>query len=366
MKKLKRAGKRFKGFTVGMDVHKKFIEYVVMNRQGDEVAKGRMKTSWEEIVKLLEAWMKEGAVQVAFEASGSCYWIFDGLVKKLGRERVQVAHAGKVKVIAESGEKNDENDAWWLAYLQWDRRLPKSYLPEGVLRELRIAGRELRYVTEQRADLLRRFRSLMTQQGEVLPKSWWTSRAKRQVAREKVRSAQGTLKCALQKLYRQIESLREDRRFWEKALEKLSKEFPDVEVIQKEMPGLKKITAAVTYGELGDPRRFRSEKAYAKATGLTPRNRSTGGKKLKGGMTKEGSAHARWAFTRAVVACLKCKKGDGLVIGDWVRRRMSHKPKKMVLVAAARKLAEGVWRLFSYGEAFDLKKAFPVPKRRSA
>ena len=171
MKKLKRAGKRFKGFTVGMDIHKKFIEYAILDRRGNEVGKGRIGAQWEEIERLLDAWVKKGAVQVGFEASGSCYWVFDRLVEKLGREQVVVAHAGKVKVIAESGEKSDENDAWWLAYLQWDRRLPRAYLPEGMLRELRIAGREYRYVTEQRGDLLRRIRSLMMQRGVRLPRS---------------------------------------------------------------------------------------------------------------------------------------------------------------------------------------------------
>lgn len=366
MKKLKRARKRFKGFTVGMDIHKKFIEYVILDRRGNEVAKGRMGARWEEMERLVDGWLEKGAVQVGFEASGSCYWVFDRLVEKLGREKVVVAHAGRVKVIAESGEKNDENDAWWLAYLQWDRRLPQAYLPEGVLRELRIAGREYRYVTEQRADLLRRLRSLMMQRGVRLPKEWWTSKVKRKVVREEIVKLGGTLRRAVQRVHRQIRVLGKDRTYWEKVMERLSKELPDVKVIQEGMPGLKKITATIAYGELGDPRRFRSEKAYAKATGLTPQNRSSGGKKQKGRITKEGSIHARWAFTRAVVACLKCKKGAGLVMGDWVRHRMRNKPKKMVLVAAARKLAEGVWRLFQYGEVFDLKRAFPGPRRRAA
>lgn len=288
------------------------------------------------------------------------------MVEKLRREKVVVAHAGKVKVIAESGEKSDENDAWWLAYLQWDRRLPRAYLPEGKLRELRIAGREYRYVTEQRADLLRRIRSLMMQRGVRLPKQWWTSKVKQKVVRGEILKLRGTLRRAVQKLRRQILSLGKDRRYWEKVMKHLTKELPDVEVIQEGMPGLKEITAAIAYGELGDPRRFRSAKAYAKATGLTPQNRSSGGKKQRGRITKEGSLHARWAFTRAVVACLRSKKGAGVVLGDWVRHRMRNKPKKMVLVAAARKLAEGVWRLFQYGEVFDLKRAFPRPRRRTA
>ena len=34
----------------------------------------------------------------------------------------------------------------------------------------------------------------------------------------------------------------------------------------------------------------------------------------------------------------------------WVLRRAKTRPKKKVIVAAARKLAEGVWRLFALGE----------------
>jgi hypothetical protein len=45
----------------------------------------------------------------------------------------------------------------------------------------------------------------------------------------------------------------------------------------------------------------------------------------------------------------------------WVLRRSRGRPKKKVIVAAARKLAEGVWRLFALGEEFDLARAFPGP-----
>ena len=45
---------------------------------------------------------------------------------------------------------------------------------------------------------------------------------------------------------------------------------------------------------------------------------------------------------------------------QWIEERGRHKPKRKVIVAAARKLAEGVWRLFALGEAFDLARAFPV------
>jgi transposase len=362
MKKLKRAKRRFKGFTLGLDVHEKYIEYAVINQRGDDAGKGQIRSEWKEIEKVVQAWRKKGRVQVGFESSGSCYWVFDRLVAELGRKQVRVAHAGKVRVIAESGEKNDENDAWWVAYLLWDRRLPESYLPEGVLRELRIAGREYRYVTELRADLLRRIRSQLRQEGRKLPKQWTTSKVKRKLTREEIRKVEGTRGQAVRLLYREIMALGKVMRFWRKKMRELAASLPEVKTIQEEMPGLKAVTGTLAYGELGDPRRFKSEKAYAKATGLTPLNRESGGKKIRGPISKAGSVHARWAFTRAILGCLRCRKGPGLAIGNWVRHRMGKKLKKVVIVAAARKLAEGVWRLFNYGEVFDLARAFPQPK----
>lgn len=362
MKKLKRAKKRFKGVTLGFDAHENFIEYAVINQRGDDEAKGRIGTQWKEIEKVLSYWRKRGAVQVGFEASGGSYWLFDRLVAELGREQVRVAHAAKVKVIAESGEKNDENDAWWVAYLLWDRRLPEAHIPEGMLRELRIAGREYRYVTELRANLMRRLRSQMKQEGLKLPKQWWSSKVKRKLAREEIKKVRGTRGLAVRLLYREIMLAGKAMRFWSKKMSKLAEHIPDVKTIQEQLPGLKAITGTLVYGELGDPRRFKSEKAYGKATGLTPLNRESGGKKMRGPISKAGSVHARWAFTRAVLACLRCQKGPGLQIGNWVRHRMGRKLKKVAIVAAARKLAEGVWRLFNYGETFNLARAFPQPR----
>jgi hypothetical protein len=65
---------------------------------------------------------------------------------------------------------------------------------------------------------------------------------------------------------------------------------------------------------------------------------------------------------------MRCKQGPGVNVKYWVLRRMQHRSKKAVYVAAARKLAEGIWRLFQLGEEFDLAKAFPggMAAKRSA
>ena len=117
---------------------------------------------------------------------------------------------------------------------------------------------------------------------------------------------------------------------------------------------------------MGDPRRYRSPKAYAKATGLTPGYRESAGRRKSKGITREGSAHVRWALTRAVLACMRCRQGPGLAVRRWVDARLRRRSKKDAMVAAARKLAEGIWRLFHLGEAFDVTRAFGGPDRAVA
>ncbi|MHB1157080.1 MAG: transposase [Phycisphaerales bacterium] len=95
-------------------------------------------------------------------------------------------------------------------------------------------------------------------------------------------------------------------------------------------------------------------------TGLTPGYRASGGRVQKKKIAREGSSHVRWALTRAVLACSRCKHGPGVSLWQWVMKMSRRKPKKAAMVAAARKLAEGVWRLFAWGEQFDLRRMFPA------
>jgi transposase len=346
MKKLIRKPVHFKGLTVGLDLHKKFIEFAVLDQRGDQSAGGRIAWEQEELRKFINKWKQAGEVQVVVEACGCFVWVFDLLSELLGPAHIHVAQPGKIRVIANSQEKNDANDAWWLAYLLYEGRLPEAFVATGKLRELRIASREVRAYVEERSDLLRRFSAHLAQSGHKPPKEWHRSRVKREVVKKLLAALKNAYTPALLRLERQIRRLSKEIAFWCARVKQLCVSFPAVQTMIEEMPGLGPTTAATVYAELGDPQRFKSEKAYAKATGLTPGYRITGGKKMAGAITRAGSAQARWALTQAAMACKRC-------------RREQHRKRKKVVVAAGRKLAEGIWRLFALGECFDLAKAFP-------
>lgn len=362
MKKLRRRPQRFEGISIGLDLHQKFTQYSVLDQPGDERANERVSSCPQALGELIERLEAEyGAVQVALEASGCFLWAFDLLAARLGRDRVHVAAPSKVRAIADSQEKNDENDAWWLGYLLWEGRLPEAFVAEGDLRELRIASRELRSVVDERSDLMRRMRSHLRQLGLGFGKSDWASvagRARITELVERVEAEHGVRGEAVARLWTRIGRMDEQVEHWRGRVDELASRFDQVRLMDEQLPGVGPTIAAAVFGELGDPSRYRSAKAYAKATGLTPGYRESGGRRSKLKITREGSAHVRWALTRAVLACLRCQRGPGLAVRRWVEKQSRRKSKKAAMVAAARKLAEGVWRLFALGEAFDLARAF--------
>jgi hypothetical protein len=294
------------------------------------------------------------------EACGCFVWIFDLLVEELGRAQVHVAQPGKMEVIGKSQEKDDASDAWWLAYELYERRLPEAFVAEGQLRELRIAVRELRWCTDARSDQLRRFLSHWAQMGGQVSRGWHVSKAKRAPVREMVKQVQGERGRALRRLYNMILRQTREMRYWRRRVEELSRGFSEIAKMEEQMPGLGLVTASAVYAELGPAQRFKSAKAYAKATGLTPGYRITAGKVRGRVITKAGSRLARWALTRSALSCLRCRQGSGAQVKYWMVKRMKSKPRKKVLVAVARKLGEGIWRLFNFAEGFQLEKAFPV------
>ena len=52
MKKLTRKPVHFKGLTLGLDLHKKFIEWCLLDRRGNERDKGRIGSERGELAKL--------------------------------------------------------------------------------------------------------------------------------------------------------------------------------------------------------------------------------------------------------------------------------------------------------------------------
>ncbi len=359
MKKLSDPVRKVNAQSVGLDVHKGVTVFSVLDAQGRLTREGRIPSRRAELDRLISELLADGEAHFAIEASRSSLWVYQVIRAHVDEAHAHVAQAKKIRAIANSNAKNDQNDAWWLAYLTYEGRLPEAHVPPAKILELRIATRERHSAVRRRTQIISRLKAHFAQVGEVVPGSSIKTRAARLFIAEKALEAAGmrgrALRSCIDELAYQDAAIEE----WEQAIEEISATLPAVELVEREIPGVGKALAASIVAEASEITRFHSAKAFGAATGLTPSDRSTSGRTKHGGISRDGNPHLRWALTQAAMGCLRMRRGPGLAVGDWIRtkqKRMGNKARARA--AGGRKLAEAIWRLFHLGECFDAARAF--------
>jgi transposase len=343
--------------VLGLDVHKKLTVFCLLDAAGDIAREGQVATEPLALAKLFDATLDDRA-HVALEACGLSLWIYDVLVGRLGADRVHLAQPAAVLPIAESKHKNDRNDAWWLAFLAFDGRLPVAYVPPAAYREVRTAARERLEAVRMRVRAIVRLKAELAQMGEVLKVQSLESPRLREQIEAIIERTTGMRREKLARCLETYDRFTEQRDFWADKLEELASTLPGVKELQEEIPGVGKTLAPTILAETGPVERFESAKALGGFTGFAPSDRSTGGRQIHGHMSREGSPVLRWALIEAVTHCSRSTEGTHGAVARWVSAKARRIGRGKARVAAARKLAEAIWRLFKLGECFDFAKAF--------
>ena len=125
-------------YYIGLDVHKKTISYCIKQADGTLVREGMVAATRG----ALDVWLAgvPGPWSGALEATWFSAWIYDHLAGPAAA--LKVAHALRLRAIAQAKKKNDRIDAATLADCLRCGFFPESYLAPREIRELR---RRLRY-----------------------------------------------------------------------------------------------------------------------------------------------------------------------------------------------------------------------------
>lgn len=118
------------------------------------------------------------------------------------------------------------------------------------------------------------------------------------------------------------------------------------------MPGVGPITASAFVAIIGDAKQFETGRDLAAWLGLTPLNKSSGGKERLGRITKKGDRYIRKLLivgmtSRALMARNKPEKAD-----IWTAKLLDQKPFRLATVAMANKSARIIWAILTKGEKY--------------
>jgi len=102
---------------------------------------------------------------------------------------------------------------------------------------------------------------------------------------------------------------------------------------------------------------FAAGRDFAAWLGLTPRQRSTGGKQKLGAVTKRGERRIRRLLIIGASAVVRQVSRRGAPKGTWLAQMLARKPKMLVTVALANKMARIVWALLAKGGSYRAQVA---------
>jgi transposase len=118
------------------------------------------------------------------------------------------------------------------------------------------------------------------------------------------------------------------------------------------IPGIGAITAAAMTTFAPPAETFTKGRDFAAWVGLTPRQHSTGGKERLGRTSKMGQRDLRRLLIIGAVAVVRWAVRRGAQEGSWLGRMMAKKPRMLVAVALANRMARVAWALMSKGGVY--------------
>ena len=117
------------------------------------------------------------------------------------------------------------------------------------------------------------------------------------------------------------------------------------------IPGVGPITALTLVTEI-EPGCFQSGRHLASWVGLTPRERSTGGRQILGGISRAGNERLRSLLVVGATAVIRHAKPGSKTASAWLLKLLERRPRKVAAVALANKMARIDWAMMSTGETY--------------
>jgi transposase len=286
------------------------------------------------------------ATQVVMEACGGAhYW--GRVLAAMGHE-VKLIPPQYVKPFVKR-TKNDRNDA--AAISEAASRPDMRYVPVKSA-EIQADGIELTSRTmlvDQRTSLINALRGHAAEFGVVSAKGQHLAGKLLELIAESD-EVPAAAKAALAQIGEQIRYLDGQLKAMERRLAQRHKANA-VSQLLSAIPGIG-VISSLTLAVHVDPKQFKSARHFSAWLGLTPKQRSSGGKQRLGSITKAGNQRIRTLLVVGAMTVIRHAAKGGKCGTLWLQSLLGRRPKKLAAVALANKMARIAWAMMTTGEEY--------------
>lgn len=332
-----------KDIMIGVDLAKNVFQLHGASMSGE--LRFRQKLTRPQFRKFMAG---QAPAVVVMEACGSAsYW---------ARELVRLGH--EVKLIAPQyvrpfvkRQKNDAADAEALviAAQRPEMRFVSPKSEEQQARAVLFRSRER--LVRQRTELVNVLRSVLYEYGHVFPTGLVQLKRIEAVIDDPACDLPALVVTECRDLLAQIAGKTERIEAKTKTLKALAAQGDAARRLQT-MPGVGPLTALAVEAFAPEMTEFSCGRGFAAWLGLVPRQHSSGGKERLGRVSKAGQADIRRLLIIGAMSRLTRLGRRSIPEGSWLDRMLAKKPKMLVAIALANKMARQIWAMLTKNEDY--------------
>ena len=332
-----------KDTMIGVDLAKNVFQLHAASMTGQP--QFRKKLSRQSFPKFMA---EQAPAVVVMEACGSAhYW---------AREMIRLGH--EVKLIAPhyvkpfvKRQKNDAADAEAIviAAQRPEMRFVDPKSAEQQSRAILFRARER--LVHQRTELVNALRACLYEYGHAVPQGIYQIRRIAEILDTPNSDLPDLMREECRDLLAQIaeKTVRIDARTGK--IKALAAEADTARRLQT-IPGVGPLTALAVEAFAPPMENFRCGRDFAAWLGLVPRQFSSGGKERLGRISKAGQSDIRRLLIIGAMSRLNWLGLKSIPEGSWLARIAARKPRMIVAIALANKMARTIWAMLTKNEDY--------------
>ena len=315
---------------VGLDLHKKYSEFAVMDVGGNLLRQGRLENTIEKMKEFSESVPERSSMVI--ESSSTWYWAHRLLSE---RHNVTLSNPMKNKAIASAKVKTDKIDSITLANLLRGGRAAECYVPSKETMEFRELVRFRANLVRERTGMKNRIHAYLLMNNVSIAAGPFTKGFVDEVRKlDDVR---------VQSYLRLIDGLNREIREASRSIKEKAGSDADANLLMT-IPGISYFSALLIISEIGEIERFEDSSSLVGYSGLAPSTHSSGGKTYHGPIMKTGSRYLRWIMGQCTRVHMRTEP-DGTVAQFYARIARKKGDQKAIVAASAKLLKIVFWVL---------------------
>ncbi|MCP3468003.1 IS110 family transposase [Bradyrhizobium sp. CCGUVB23] len=335
--------------TIGLDLAKNVFQAHGANAAGVTIFRKQLRRN-----KVLEFFAKQPACLVAMEAcAGAHHWARE--IGKLGHT-IHLIPPAYVKPFVKR-QKNDTADAEAICEAAQRPTMRFVAVKSAEQQASAVVFRARDLLVRQRTQVINALRGHLAEYGVIVPQG--PSHVVKLIEQLEDPSSElpEAARLALELLVDTLRLLDHRIKHLDVEIARRAREDKTARRLAT-IPGVGPITATAFVALAPAATTFKKGRDFAAWLGLTPLQRSTGGKQKLGATSKMGERTLRRLLIIGACAVVRHARRRGTSPqGSWLARMLSRKPPMLVIVALANKMARTVWALLAKGGVYQAPAA---------